>query len=192
MLKAKPAISALSSLLKKEFHIELNKGDLNECNKLIGEFLERGKNVLRGDLQYILEKTIRQSSIAKVKNPLKVIDFKVESSKTAKALGIAKVSYKGKIMEVRANGVGPVDSIINAIKKAVIENSFKFKLTDYNVSITEGGTDASVNVKRTLEDESKNKVVAMGTSPDIIAASIEAFQEGYNLLAFKNQKNRNR
>ena len=36
--------------------------------------------------------------------------------------------------------------------------------------------------------ENKNKVVAMGTSPDIIAASIEAFQEGYNLLAFKNQR----
>ena len=91
-------------------------------------------------------------------------------------------------MEIKANGVGPVDSIINAIKKALLENGFKFKLTDYNVAITEGGTDASVNVKMTLEDESKNKVISMGTSPDIIAASIEAFQEGYNLLAFKNQK----
>jgi hypothetical protein len=135
-----------------------------------------------------LEKTIRQSSIAQVKNPLKVLDFKVEASKNDKAIGIANIAYKGKTEEFKANGVGPVDSIINAIMKAVAKNGFKFKLTDYNVSITEGGTDASVNVKMTLEDEKRNKVVSMGTSPDIIVASIEAFQEGYNLLAFKNKK----
>ena len=132
--------------------------------------------------------TIRQSALSKVKNPLKVIDFKVEAGSNKKAFGMAKVSYMGKVMEVSSYGVGPVDGIIKAIMQAVLENGFKFKLTDYSVAIAEGGTDASVNVKMTLEDENKNKIVAMGASPDIIVASIEAFQEGYNLLAFKNQK----
>lgn len=183
-----PGVSELAKILKKEFHTELSKDDLKVCIQIISQFIEKGKKILRGDLQFILEKTIRQSALSKVKNPLKVIDFKVEASRNEKSLGKAKVSYKGKEIEVASYGVGPVDSIINAIKKAVIENGFKFKLTDYNVEITEGGTDATVSVKMTLEDEKKNKVVAMGTSPDIIVASIEAFQEGYNLLAFKNQK----
>ena len=183
-----PGIGELANILKQEFHTELSKGDLEICSVLIKGFLEKGKKILRGDLQYILEKTIRQSSLSKVKNPLKVLDFKVEASRSEKALGKAKINYNGREFEVSSYGVGPVDSIINAIKSALLQNGFKFKLTDYNVEITEGGTDASVNVKMTLEDESKNKVVAMGTSPDIIAASIEAFQEGYNLLAFKNQR----
>jgi len=190
VIRSKPTLDELSKILKREFHIELSRQDLNACESLIAQFLEKGKEVLMGDLQYILEKTIRQSSLSKVKSPLKVVDFKVEASRNEKSLGKAKVSYKGREIEVTSYGVGPVDSIINAIKKAVIENGFKFKLTDYNVEITEGGTDATVSVKMTLEDEKKNKVVAMGTSPDIIVASIEAFQEGYNLLAFKNQKNK--
>jgi threonine synthase len=189
VIKKRPSLKQLSTILKREFHIKLNKDDLNACNNLLEKFLEKGKLILRGDLQYILEKTIRQSSIRKVRNPMRVIDFEVNATKNEKSLGVARVSYKGKIVEVSANGVGPVDSIINAIKKAVLINGFKFKLTDYEVGISEGGTDASVNVKMTLEDEKKNKIVAMGTSPDIIVASIEAFQEGYNLLAFKNQKN---
>jgi len=183
-----PSVSELAKILKKEFHIELSKDDLKVCSQIISQFIEKGKKILRGDLQFILEKAIRQSSLSEVKNPLKVVDFKVEASRNEKSMGKAKVSYKGKEIEATSYGVGPVDSIINAIKKAVIEDGFKFKLIDYNVEITEGGTDASVNVKMTLEDENKNKVVAMGTSPDIIVASIEAFQEGYNLLAFKNQK----
>ena len=182
------SISELAKILKQEFHTELSKDDLQACSQIISQFIEKGKKILRGDLQFILEKAIRQSFLSKVKNPLKVLDFKVEASKNERALGKARIGYNGKEFEVSSYGVGPVDSIINAIKKAVLENGFKFRLTDYNVEITEGGTDASVNVKMTLEDESKNKVVAMGTSPDIIVASIEAFQEGYNLLAFKNQK----
>ncbi|OGQ13853.1 MAG: hypothetical protein A3B70_01005 [Deltaproteobacteria bacterium RIFCSPHIGHO2_02_FULL_40_11] len=188
VIKSKPSLNELSKILKREFHIELSRQDLNACKNLIAQFLEKGKEILMGDLQYILEKTIRQSSLSKVKSPLKVVDFKVEASRNEKSLGKAKVSYKGREIEVTSYGVGPVDSIINAIKKAVLKNGFKFRLTDYNVAITEGGTDATVSVKMTLEDEKKNKVVSMGTSPDIIVASIEAFQEGYNLLAFKNKK----
>ncbi len=188
IFESKPTIKELSKVLKQEFHTELSDNDLRICENIIGDFIDKGKKVLRGDLQYILEKTIRQSSLSKVKNPLKVIDFKVEASRSNKALGIARINYKGNEEEFSSSGVGPVDAIINAIKKAVMNNGFKFKLTDYNVSITEGGTDASVNVKMTLEDENKNRIVAMGTSPDIIVASIEAFQEGYNQLAFKNQK----
>ena len=192
VIRSKPSLNGLSKILKREFHIELSRQDLNACENLIAQFLEKGKEISMGDLQYILEKTIRQSSLLKVKNALKVIGFKVEASSNKKALGMAKVSYKGKVMDVSSYGAGPVDSIIKAIMKVVLENGFKFKLTDYSVAIAEGGTDATVNVKMTLEDENKNKVVAMGTSPDIIVASIEAFQEGYNLLAFKNQKNRKR
>ena len=40
----------------------------------------------------------------------------------------------------------------------------------------------------TLEDEMKNRVIAVTTSPDIIVASVAAFEKGYNLLSVKNRK----
>lgn len=60
------------------------------------------------------------------------------------------------------------------------ENRLNFRSTDYNVEINSKGTDAVVDVKMALMDGKKNKVIAIGISPDIIVATIEAFEEGYN------------
>jgi|TARA_Y100000310_G_scaffold345855_1_gene471498 threonine synthase len=186
----KPQITELAKVLKQEFHTELNEQDLESCDKLIEKFMEKGKNILKGDLQYILEKTIRKSAERSIERPLIVLDYKVEVTKDSKAVGTVKISYKGKEQQTSSEGTGPVDSVVNAVRKALSGNCFKFKLIDYQVNITEGGTNASVNVKMTLEDDKRNKIVAMGTSPDIVAASVEAFEEGYNLLHYKNKNGR--
>ena len=60
-------------------------------------------------------------------------------------------------------------------------------LTDYIVKIDQNGTDATVKVSMSLKDKQENKVIATATSPDIIVASIDAFERGYNLLY--NKKN---
>ena len=62
----------------------------------------------------------------------------------------------------------------------------KYWLTDYDVKIDQRGTDATVEVSMSLKDERDNKVIATATSPDVIAASIEAFERGYNILYNKN------
>jgi threonine synthase len=188
LLKKIPEDVELAKLIKSEFKTELSGSDLQICRKLINEFLVKGKEIQKGDLQYILEKSIRLSALEGKEKPLKILDFKVESGRHQKAVGVVKVDYKGHIEEYTSEGVGPVDSVISAIKKAVSSNGFKFRLTDFEVKIAEGGTDASVHAKMTLVDENQNKVIAMGTSPDVIVASVEAFEEGYNLLYFKNHK----
>jgi len=56
-------------------------------------------------------------------------------------------------------------------------------LTDYQVNIKTKNADAVVNIKMTVKDEKNNiSVIGMGTSPDILVASIETFEEGVNLL----------
>ena len=154
--------------------------------KLAESFIEKGKSIQHGDMQYIIEKAFRKSAIKE--KALKITDFTVKAALHNKSAGTVKVNYLGKEGEFSDEGVGPVDCIINAVKKSVSGNGFKFRLTDYEVAVSEGGTEASVNVKMTLEDESKNKVISMGTSPDIIVASVKAFEEGYNLLHLKNRK----
>jgi hypothetical protein len=124
-------------------------------------------------------------STAPKKKVLEVLDFKVNSSKTEKPKASVKIKYKGAVQEAEADGVGPVDAAINAIKKA-LTNGFNFRLTDYNVEIQTENTDASVMVKMTVTNEKGDKVIATGTSPDIIVASIQAFETGYNLLYSKS------
>jgi hypothetical protein len=57
-----------------------------------------------------------------------------------------------------------------------------FELIDYNVEISSPGTNASVETTMVMKDAEGNRIVASGTSPDIIVASVNAFVEGYNLL----------
>ena len=186
LIKKTPSKKELIALVKENFHADLSDEDAQECLKLVESFIEKGKSIQLGDLQYIIEKAFRKTSVKE--KALKITDFNVKASLYQHAIGTVKVNYLGKEQEFSDEGVGPVDCIINAVKKSVSNNGFKFMLTDYEVAVSEGGTEASVNVKMTLEDEFKNKAIAMGTSPDIIVASVKAFEEGYNLLYFKNRK----
>ena len=66
------------------------------------------------------------------------------------------------------------------------QGGIKVTLRDYSVEIAEGGTDAVVKVTIVFTDEKKNKVIAAATSPDILVASVNAFEKAYNLLWWKN------
>ncbi|MBU1682572.1 2-isopropylmalate synthase, partial [Patescibacteria group bacterium] len=83
---------------------------------------------------------------------------------------------------------GPFDAIIKAMKKLIKgQGGINVTLEDYNVEIAQGGTDAVVKVTIVFTDNKKNKVIANATSPDIIVASVNAFEKAYNLLWWKNQ-----
>jgi hypothetical protein len=82
-----------------------------------------------------------------------------------------------------ATGVGPVDAVVNALKSAAeSRGKLFFDLVDFQVEINSPGTDASVETTITMKDTKNNRVVASGTSPDVIVASVNAFVEGYNML----------
>jgi hypothetical protein len=63
-----------------------------------------------------------------------------------------------------------------------------FELIDYNVQINSPGTAAAVETTIVMKDAEGNRVVAIGTSPDIIVASVNAFIEGYNLLWLRQKR----
>ncbi|MCB0329733.1 MAG: hypothetical protein KDD70_08715, partial [Bdellovibrionales bacterium] len=75
-------------------------------------------------------------------------------------------------------GVGPVDAVISALRKACSEQ-IDFSLSNYKVDIRDQGTDAVVYVELALKRQGESSL-GTGTSPDIIQASIEAFEEAYN------------
>lgn len=112
---------------------------------------------------------------------LVIQDFQIEVKKDKPPM--AKVWIKIDGVEYRAEsvGTGPVDASINSILVAIKKsNNDPVKLTDYKVEINSSGTDSVVEVSMNLSNEKGKIIIANGTSPDIIQASINAFVNGYN------------
>jgi threonine synthase len=175
----------LLDLIEEEFRINLRNPYGDQLFTLAQEFEEKGKAVTRTDLQNLVETVLKSTSTDKI---LKVLDYQVIASKHARPKARVDLEFKGIRTVSESEGVGPVDAAIQALKKAVQEiDGFECRLVDYQVHIDTLGTDSVVKVSMTLKDKENNQVVAVGTSPDIIVASIEAFEEGYNVLYEKNQ-----
>ncbi|MFC1690744.1 threonine synthase [Nanoarchaeota archaeon] len=187
LIKKHPTLQKLGSIIKKYFALKLDKQDLKYCLEEIDAFISKGKEISKSDLQLIID-----GALGRVKPKdmiLKIIDYKIEVGKTSKPIGSVTLNYNGKTINMYGMGVGPVDTLINAVRTALKkEKTFKYRLVDYKVEISSRGTDATVDVQMTLKDEKYNMVIAQGTSPDIIAASLEAFEKGYNILYLKNKK----
>jgi threonine synthase len=181
-----PPLSKLKKIIKKEFSINLNKKSLTSSLKSIKEFETKGKTITKQDLQNIIEDHL--GKYYQKEKYLEVIDFETKTSKYNKAQASIKIRYGKKILIGQAHGVGTVDAIIKAIKKSFRQHDKLFiKLTDYNVEIFTGGVDAAVKVEMKAVDKNGNKIIAQASSPDVIVASVNAFEKCYNFLYYKNK-----
>ncbi len=172
-----PTEAQLKEKILHYFKASYSEFHLQKMSEIVNRFLLKGKPITFADLQDIvqdaLEKVEQKSSEAFL-----VEDFEIRTGKDTVAEAKVLVRVNGLKKEARATGVGPVDAVINALKAAVGE-SVVFSLVSYRVGIRSEGTDAVTTVELKL---SKEGVVSVGTgaSPDIIQASIEAFDVAYN------------
>ncbi|MBD3360618.1 hypothetical protein GF366_02325, partial [Candidatus Peregrinibacteria bacterium] len=182
-----PELPKLKKIIKNEFAINLQKPILNVTLESIKAFETKGKTMTKQDLQNIIEEHLDE--YGQKNKYLEVIDFETKTSKYKKAQASTKIRYGKKTLIGQATGVGTVDAIIKAIKKSFKEHDKLYiKLIDYNVEIFTGGVDASVKVVMTAVDKNGNRIIAQATSPDVIVASVSAFEKCYNFLYYKNKK----
>ena len=180
-----PSKGALTDLVNKEFGIRLTPEYSQRVLGLVEDFVNKGKPITKADLQYILETTLKG---APGEGVLKVEDFQVTTTLHGHAQAKVWVRFDGERLESSGTGVGPVDAVISALKTAANSRGrLFFELIDYQVEINAPGTDASVETTLVLKDAQGNRIVATGTSPDIIVASVQAFVDGYNLLWARQQ-----
>ncbi len=183
-----PSDDILKKIIKKEFKLEIPIDTLKTVKKVADKFISaKGKKIAKADLQSIIETVLQDEKRPK---SLEVLDYHIETFKKEKSSAFVKIRLEGKIFQDESTGVGPVDAAINAIVKVIKKvNDFDFKLTDFQVEIPTTGSDATVEVMMSLRDDKGNQVFEKGTSPDIIVASIEAYEKGYNELVYKRLKN---
>ena len=124
------------------------------------------------------------------KQDMPVLSEIMTDFKKKKPFAEVTVRINGRDYSTRHEGVGPVDAAIKAITSVIKKkDKVNFKLTDFSVEIPTTGSDATVEATMVLQDEFGTQVVEKGTSPDIIVASIEAYEKGYNELVYQRSKN---
>ena len=140
----------------------------------------------KADLQYIVENVLKE--FTGKEKVFFVKDYALSVTRHKKPHAKVVVSYLGEILKTEAEGAGPVDAIIKAARKAIQKkDKLECWLTSFNVEIKTKGTDAVVEVRMGVKSKDGTEVIASATSPDIIVASIEAFERGYNMLYYKQR-----
>lgn len=176
---SEPSESEISAAMKRFFNTSFSAEYVSGIKESVAKFLKKGKPITFSDLQDITQDVL-ESPASKDNRRLVVEDFEVTTGMDRKPQARVLVSIAGVKHEARASGVGPVDATINALREAC-GNHLEFGLSNYKVQIRSQGTDAVVYVEMKLMSNGTGSV-GKGTSPDILQASIEAFEDAYNGL----------
>jgi threonine synthase len=182
-----PDKDTVKKVIETEFGITVTSSILDHVYEICGEFIQKGKPIQKSDMQYILQEVMDEISLKE--KVLEIKDFDISTSLHGKANAKIVVQAFGNEETYQTEGVGPVDAAIQALKTGLNERDvLEVRLTDYNVEIASNGVGASVEVTMTLADKNDHSVVSRTTSPDVIVASIKAFEKGFNILYDKSKK----
>lgn len=184
-----PAEKDLKKIIHKEFGINLTPTVATSTMASIKAFETKGKTITKQDLRNIIEEQFDEYNSRK--KCLEIIDFEAKTSKYKMAQASIKLRYGNQILIGQANGVGAVDAIITALRNSIKDHDkLSIQLVDYNVEIFTGDVEAAVKVVMTAVDKHNNKIIAQATSPDVIVASVSAFEKCYNFLYNKAKSSR--
>jgi threonine synthase len=181
-----PTADEVRESLTQFFNADFCNEYVEKIKELSSACLAKGKTVTHSDFQDIVQDVL-ESSDSEVEKDFTVLDFEVSTGKDKVAKAQVEVVFRGLKHVAHAKGVGPVDAVINALSKAC-KGEIDFKLTNYKVDIRNKGVDALVYVELKLEKDCHSSL-GQATSPDIIQASIEAFEGAYNGF-INSQKNK--
>lgn len=159
----------------KELGIKVEEEQLRRITKKVKELGDKGKKVLEEDLVAIAEDVLGTPELRKVK----LKDFVLHSELGRKPLAFVVLDVKGEERYAKAEGVGPVDAAMNAIRKAMgLEG---IELEEYHLDAITGGSDALAEVTIRVTD-GKVATIARGVHEDVVMASVTAFLNAINRL----------
>jgi len=187
LFSTKPSQSDIKTTAHKQFSFDSGKNPqfFKELCEEIFLFFERRSEMKTSEFQAVLEEVIANS-----KNDsdeiLKIIDITGENFFTKKARAKVVIQLHSETIESEGEGTGSVDAAITAIENAISKKTdFKIYLENFTVDVQSGGLNASVRVKITFSDKNNNSVTVTGVSPDLVVASLMAYQKAFVRLYSK-------
>ncbi len=160
--------------------IHPNDEQLKEIAARVKTLGDKGKAVTDAELLAIAEAV---TGLAKPK-AIQLREVTVMSGDKTTPTASVRLKVNEKEVIEAATGVGPVDAVINAVKKAVAATE-PIYLEQYHVNSITGGTDAMVEVEVHMRKGTKT-ATARGVREDIVMASMDAVLACMNVLTTYN------
>jgi 2-isopropylmalate synthase len=137
-------------------------------------------------------------AVGKIKRYFELVGFrvlvsKVQENKPSVAEATVMVKVGGNIEHTAASGVGPVNALDKALRKA-LERFYPqlstMRLSDYKVRVLPGNQGTAARVRVLIESADSDGVWGtVGVSQDILEASWLALVDSVNYKLFKEEKN---
>lgn len=182
-----PNDKEIKSVINSEFWIDPTDELISIVSREISWFFEKWKEIKKSDMQFILEEALNEIYLKN--KTITITDFTVSTWLHQKAKAKICVKTLDKEICLEWEWWWTVDAAISALQNWLKEyDSLEVKLIDYEVEIDSKWADSTVLVKMTLIDKNWNKVISKTTSPDIVVASIKAFEKWFNLIYWKVNK----
>jgi 2-isopropylmalate synthase len=155
----------------KQLGIELTDEQLNKAFERFKDLSDKKKEVFDEDLIAIVEDEVRE-----VKDLWMLESLVVTSGTQIKPQVDIHLKSAGKVFSQTATGDGPIDACYLAIDEIT---GLKGKLLNYGIQSVTQGKDAQGEVRVRVNFEGQ-KVTGIGTSTDVIEASVKAYVNAVN------------
>ncbi len=163
----------------KEAGIEASKDQVAEITRKVKDLGDKHKKVTEEDLVALAQDVV--GKLPQRERAIELLDLEISQKLGRKPRSKVKLRVHGKVMEVEADGVGPVDATINAIKSAM-KGVGEIKLEEFHLDAITGGSDALAEVTVKISDERNRPMISHGVHEDVTLAAVHAFLNGLNRL----------
>jgi 2-isopropylmalate synthase len=161
----------------EELGFGMSKTQLDAVFEKFKQLADKKKNIYDEDLTALVADDVFDMP---VRFELKFVEFK--SGTNTQPWARVRVIFDGAEHETEAQGNGPVNAVIEALKQCT--GNADVRLEEYHIDALSGGSDAQGNVRLSIE---AGGVVSHGraTHMDVVMASAQAFVAALNHRAFQ-------
>ncbi len=148
---------------------KLSETQLGDATAMVKSLADKKKQIGRDDLIAIANSVLGR--LPDEKRRLRLVSIKVRTGSAGGASADVRLSLDSKETAAHGEGVGPVDAVANAVKKAIGQ---RVTLKEYNLKAITGGTNALANVVITVQDRKGRLYTCEALNEDVIMASANA------------------
>ena len=142
---------------------------LAEVTSKVKDLADKKKQVERDDIVAIANSVM--GTVPREERRLRLVSLDVRTGTDRKASANVKLDLNGRHVSATGEGIGAVDAVANAVKKAV---GRKITLKEYNLKAITGGTNALANVTITVQDPKGKLYTCAALHEDVVMASANA------------------
>lgn len=162
--------------------IKMDAGQQKIMQNYLSSINRKGKSLTSKEMEVL--QSLVFNEITDLEYPIQIIDYDITMRKNGLVNALVTMDINGVEVKSNHNGVGPLDSVLSAIKKES-DKLVKIELLDHQLEILSPGTNSLVVATLTL-GYAEQKIQVKAASPDVVEAAINAYIKGFAVI-FRNK-----